>query len=74
MSPTKPVERHKALVVDRRLQQCTDAEFRRLCSNLMERWVFFGQPDWGRMPPSFQDEYARLCTEFQRRGIQLHLF
>jgi len=62
------------LVIDKRLQACTDAELRKLMRELSDAWQAKGCPSWSDMPRVMLGEYERLATEFYRRGVQLHLF
>ena len=74
IEPLKAVNRTVALVIDRRLQTCTDAE-------LQEHWLelaFFLQGKKsmldGSLPPTYREAYERVRLEFAKRGVQLHLF
>lgn len=64
----------KALVIDRRLQSCSNEELRSHVQRLLDYWIEKGYPDWGDMPKQMLGEWVRLSDEVQRRGIQLSLF
>lgn len=62
------------LVIDRRLQSCSDAELKRLMLRLSEAWEEKGCPSFSDMPRLMLGEWERLSAEARRRGVQLSLF
>jgi hypothetical protein len=62
------------LIADRRLQNCSDADLAREWEELA--WLLQQKRDaaTGRLPPLYAAMYRRLKREFDRRGVQLHLF
>jgi len=62
------------LAVDRRLQNCSDHELKRLMRKLSDAWEAKGCPAWSDMPVSMLGEWDALDAEFRRRGVQLTLF
>lgn len=62
------------LVLDRRLQSCTDLELRRLAFELLDAWKHHGRPHWDDMPAKHLKRFNALRDELARRGVQLQLF
>lgn len=65
------------LVVDRRLQNCSDRKLRALWVELAKIIVHHGTTELCALedlPEAYRTRYAAVCEEFARRGVQLHLF
>jgi len=62
------------IVIDRRLQQCTDAELRYIARRLFDLWALKGHMPQEKMPLTWRRDVARLREELDRRGVQLSLF
>ena len=63
-----------ALLIDRRLQSCSQSELRVLAGKLLEAWSHHGRPEWADMPPRYSRQFEALRIELARRGVQLRLF
>jgi hypothetical protein len=63
-----------SLILDRRLQTCTQEELRALASKLLAAWAHHGRPDWEDMPKRYKREFDALRVELERRGVQLTIF
>lgn len=61
----------RALVIDRRLQACSDAELRDLYRQLFAHWYPQRDPITGTAPPFYEEQMSKLRAEFGRRGVQL---
>lgn len=63
-----------ALLLDRRLQTCSDAELQRLHQKLANVINRFGVFDLEKAPRVVREQYVALQAEYARRGCQLRLF
>jgi len=64
----------RAIVLDRRFQNCSDAELGQLFAGLSRILWHHGITDWTDLPPYYRDRMEKLRAEFDRRGVQLQLF
>lgn len=62
------------IVIDRRLQSCSDEELRRIARQLFDIWQVKGSAPFDKMPRWFVKDVEKLRTELARRGVQLRLF
>ena len=62
-----------ALLLDRRLQTCTDAELQALHVKLARVINRFGSFDLDKCPRVVREQFVALQGEYARRGCQLRL-
>lgn len=62
------------LLIDRRFQNCTDAELKQAYQMLSGILVHHGVKTWDKMPSYYRGRMEACYAEFQRRGVQLRLF
>ena len=62
------------IVVDRRLQSCTNAELRFIIRRLTDLWELKGYMDVEDMPRHWQIDVEKVRRELDRRGVHLQLF
>ena len=63
-----------AIVIDRRLQTCSDDELQRIAERLFRVWAEKGYLPRHLMPVAWEAEVQKLRVEMARRGVQLRLF
>lgn len=63
-----------SLIIDRRLQTCSQSELRVLAGQLLAVWEHHGRPEWSDMPPRYKKQFDALRVELERRGVQLRIF
>lgn len=62
------------IVIDRRLQSCTNAELQRISRRLFDLWDAKGRMAEDKMPKTWRHDVLQVRKELARRGVQLRIF